>query len=540
MSNPKKLKALLVYPKDCSPSYSLKRNEIPLGLLTVASCLPSDWDIRFLDANVDPVNDSDLYTADLVFTGGMNVHRKYVSSLIENAKRFNRPVIVGGPDVTDCPELYKAADHLVCGEAELCVTGLVQDLEMGTAKKIYDVSKSKTHLNTSPIPKYELINQKNYTSMSVQFGRGCPFLCDFCGVPQRLGRVPRTKEPHQIMSELQRLYDLGHRGAVHCVDDNLIGNKKRIKEILRDIRKWQEPRGYPFHFDGMVTFNAADDEPLLLLLRQAGFTSVFIGIESSSQVVLESMGKIQNSRRVMKESIAKFYQAGLSVETGFILGNDLETKDTADEIIECIKENDLLLARFSVLLAEPHTALTKRLESEKRLLWKVGEEKPNEWCLEYGLNFIPTRKREEILKDLVKILETVYQPRFFFARLDGLLARLNVSFPGAPGEEFEKQVLANGLRSLSNLFLLLSRLGKHPLIFLYFIFYSLKVLYRFPSKLGLLMQNTFFCLDRQTNAKRMIQDAKSLLASLASPHCHEILKSVHSGPPRNCLTQMGN
>ena len=60
--------------------------------------------------------------------------------------------------------------------------------------------------------------------------------------------MPRAKTNAQMLAELDRLYELGYRGHVDFVDDNLIGNKKALRTFLPVLKAWQEAHDYPFEF----------------------------------------------------------------------------------------------------------------------------------------------------------------------------------------------------------------------------------------------------------------------------------------------------
>jgi radical SAM superfamily enzyme YgiQ (UPF0313 family) len=125
----------------------------------------------------------------------------------------------------------------------------------------------------------------------VQFSRGCPYTCEFCDIIELYGRAPRTKAPAQILAELDALYTLGYRGHVDFVDDNLIGNKKAVRAFLPHLLAWQEAHDFPFEFSTEASINLADDPELLALMRDCGFFTVFVGIESPDPDTLKAMKK---------------------------------------------------------------------------------------------------------------------------------------------------------------------------------------------------------------------------------------------------------
>ncbi len=101
----------------------------PLGLITVAALLPEDWTCRLVDCNVRPVAEEDWAWADIVLLSGMIVQKTDLLSLVIEAKRRRKVVVVGGPYATALPDELRGAgaDFMVLGEAETTVPPLLQD-----------------------------------------------------------------------------------------------------------------------------------------------------------------------------------------------------------------------------------------------------------------------------------------------------------------------------------------------------------------------------------------------------------------------------
>lgn len=420
-------RALLVYPEFRSASFWNYRETCklvdarypaaPLGLCTVAAMLPSDWDVRLVDRNVERWDDRLFDEADVILTGGMIAQQRDCVELIAAARAKGKRVVVGGPDATSSPHLYAEADHLVLGEAELTMPLFLEDLRAGTAKKEYRAA-GMAPMQTSPVPRFDLLKLDRYNHVGVQWCRGCPFSCEFCDIIELFGKVPRAKTNEQILRELQALYDLGYRGHVDLVDDNFIGNKKLVKQFLPVLKTWLEERGWPFEFTTEASINLADDETLMKLMQDVGFFAIFVGIESPDEATLIAMQKRQNTRRSIAESIRKIYRHGMFVNAGFILGFDTEQGSVARGMIECIEETGIPVNMVGLLTALPTTQLTKRLAKAGRLPedFDVASEGTGDQCTG-GLNFTPQRPRVEILRDYLKVVETVYTPEAYFERV---------------------------------------------------------------------------------------------------------------------------
>src|ERR1019366_8707607 len=282
------MNALLLYPRFPDTFWSLKHAlrfirkraaSPPLGLLTVAAMLPGAWVKRLVDVNVSNLNDRDLEWADIIFISAMVVQRESACQLIARCKHAGVKVVAGGPLFTGEPSQFAQVDHLVLNEAELTLPRCLTDLEQGRAQRVYSTEEF-ADMQSSPPPLWSILDLRRYASMSIQFSRGCPYSCEFCNVTTLFGRRPRTKSVDQIITELNRLYDLGWRGQVFFVDDNLIGNKKELKtHLLPALIEWRKGRR-GFVFNTQVSINLADDEELMGMMADAGFDAVFIGIET--------------------------------------------------------------------------------------------------------------------------------------------------------------------------------------------------------------------------------------------------------------------
>ncbi len=391
----------------------------PLGLITVAALLPESWEIRLVDLNAEELDERDFAWADLVMTGGMLPQQDGTLAVIAQCRSKGKPVVVGGPDATSTPEIYEAADFLVLGEAEEIMADFVKAWKAGARNGVFRSEMGKTDVTKSPTPRFDLLTFTHYLHVGVQFSRGCPFNCEFCDIIELYGRVPRTKTNAQILTELETLYTLGYRGHVDFVDDNLIGNKKALKQFLPALTHWIREKDFPFEFSTEASINLADDAALMQAMSQANFFTIFVGIESPDTDTLVSMQKKQNTRRSLQESVHRIYRAGLFVNAGFILGFDSEKGSVARGMIDCIEDTAIPVCMVGLLYALPNTQLTRRLDREGRLSVPSDADHTQglgDQCTA-GLNFVTSRPRRAILEDYRAVLEAVYAPRAFFGRV---------------------------------------------------------------------------------------------------------------------------
>ena len=367
---------LLVYPEFPDTFWSFKHalsfvrkkaGAPPLGLLTVAAMLPATWEKRLVDLNATNLSQKDLLWADYVFISAMIVQRDAARAVIARCKEAGVPVVAGGPLFTMEHEQFPEVDHFVLNEAELTLPPFLADLANGCARRLYTTAEFPD-IRQTPAPLWHLANLKHYDTVSIQFSRGCPFNCNFCNVTALLGHRPRTKTAPQIIAELDSLYALGWRKGVFFVDDNFIGNKKQLKaEILPALIAWRKGKiGMPFNTEASI--NLADDPELMTLMTQAGFDTVFVGIETPNEDSLVECSKMQNKGRDLVESVKRLQRAGLQVQGGFIVGFDSDTPAIFQQQIDFIQKSGIVTAMVGLLQAPPGTRLYARMQEEGRLV----------------------------------------------------------------------------------------------------------------------------------------------------------------------------
>lgn len=415
------MKALLIYPKYPDTFWSFKhilkfisRKAAfpPLGLLTVASMLPEDWEKRLIDINVNPLREQDVDWADIIFVSAMIVQEESAREAIALCKSKGKTVIAGGPLFNTQWKSFKDVDHFVLNEAEITLPRFLKDLENRKPKHLYTSSKRPV-ISATPIPMWSLVNFKDYATMALQYSRGCPFNCEFCDIIIMNGRIPRTKSPEQMINELQSLYDAGWTGSLFIVDDNFIGNKAEVKKMLPFIIEWQRRHRYPFKFLTEASANLADDEELLVLMSKANFAKVFLGIETPQVESLIECHKMQNTRRDLSESVQIIQKNGMQVMGGFIVGFDNDRESTFDLQIKFIQKVGIVTAMVGLLAALPKTRLWNRLKSEGRLLRKTTGENTDG-----SLNFVPKMGAVQLKAGYKKILNNIYSSKQYYKRIN--------------------------------------------------------------------------------------------------------------------------
>lgn len=418
------MNVLLIYPEFPDTFWSFKHAlkfvrkkaaSPPLGLLTVAAMLPSEWTKRLVDVNVAELSAEDLAWADYAFISGMVVQRESSRRIIARCKAAGVKVVAGGPLFTSEYEKFDEVDFFVLNEAEETLPPFIADLEQGNARHMYTTS-GYPDIQETPVPAWELLDLDRYASMSIQFSRGCPYHCEFCNVTALFGHRPRTKTAKQIIAELDSLHNLGWRGSVFFVDDNLIGNKRSLKtELLPALIEWRaDKRDMPFNTE--VSINLADDEGLMHMMVQAGFNMVFIGIETPNEDSLAECSKSQNKNRDLVADVKQIQRAGLQVQGGFIVGFDSDTPSIFQHQIDFIQNSGIVTAMVGLLQAPPGTKLYERLKQEGRLLDQLSGDN-----VDGTTNIIPNMNFDTLREGYKHILRHIYSPKFYYQRVKTFL-----------------------------------------------------------------------------------------------------------------------
>jgi len=452
------MNVLMVYPRYPNTFWSFKHilrfiskkaAFPPLGLLTVASMLPKSWHIRLVDINVAELTDENIVWADMVFISAMIIQKEDTVEVIKRCKQAGKTVVAGGPLFTTRHGQFDGVDHFVLDEAEITLPLFLKDLNEGMPKPLY-TSKKRPDITRTPVPSWNLIDFKNYATMAIQYSRGCPFNCEFCDIIIMNGRIPRTKSPAQTIHEIQTLYDAGWRHSLFIVDDNFIGNKKRVKEMLTQLIIWQKANNYPFKLLTEASTNLADDEELMILMREANFSKVFLGLETPNVDSLKECRKMQNATRSLVQSVKIIQQNGMQVMGGFIVGFDNDTERIFEAQIRFIQQIGVVTAMVGLLNALPQTNLWRRLKSEGRLLKDTTGENTDG-----NLNFIPKMGKEKLIAGYKRILATIYSPKAYYRRIDTFIANYRPTARGRVGREdimaFVKSMWRIGVISKSSL-----------------------------------------------------------------------------------------
>ncbi|NTW68244.1 MAG: DUF4070 domain-containing protein [Chlorobiaceae bacterium] len=448
---------LLIYPEFPDTFWSFKHalkfvnkkaSLPPLGLLTVAAMLPESWKKKLVDLNTDTLRADDVAWADMAFISAMAVQQESARKIIELCNNAGLTVVAGGPLFTSEHEAFPDVDHFVLNEAELTLPPFLEDLTNGSLKKFY----TTTHfpdITQTPAPLWELLDMNKYASMALQFSRGCPYQCDFCNVTALLGHKIRSKTSDQIITELDGLRRLGWQDSIFFVDDNFIAHKTYLKkELLPRLIEWQKESNSTTRFYTECSINLADDHELMSLMADAGFTMVFVGIETPDDAALHACGKQHNTSRDMLANIKKIQQAGMEVQGGFIVGFDTDTPSIFQKQIEFIQKSGIVTAMVGILQALPGTRLYDRMQKEGRLLHNSSGDNADS-----NTNIVPIMELELLRKGYTDMMNQLYSPQYYYRRIRTLLSEYRPP-------RFKRRVRFNDIMTFARTTLLLGVVGR--------------------------------------------------------------------------------
>lgn len=418
----------------------------PQGILVVAAYLPKEWDVRFVDENVRPAKSSDYQWADVVIVSGMHIQRPQINQINELAHRAGKITVVGGPSVSGCPEYYPDFDIVHLGELGDATDQLIAYLDQNCDRPKQQIrfeTKERLPLSEFPTPAYHLLQLDRYFLANIQFSSGCPYRCEFCDIPELYGRNPRMKTPEQLIAELDAILAAGKVGAVYFVDDNFVGNRRAVMELLPHLIDWQKRNGYPIQFACEATLNLAQSPKLLEMMREAYFCTIFCGIETPETEALKSISKTHNLSMPILEAIKVLNSYGMEVVSGIIMGLDTDTPETADRILEFIRLSQIPMLTINLLHALPRTPLWRRLEQEGRLVFDENRESNVDFLMPY----------EQVIEMWRRCITTAYEPEFLYQRFAYNMEhtypnRINV--PNSPARTSPANI-RKGLRILANI-----------------------------------------------------------------------------------------
>lgn len=398
------MKVLLVNPPQTFyPGSDPPAGNLPLGLMYIAAVLQKNgYTVEILDAfmagadfeekNGESVTiglpfkrikeDIQARKPDIVgIAGPFTSQIGHAIQTSKAAKEANPDIltVVGGPHVTLVPREFlteaNSVDIAVTGEGEYAMLEIAQYLEgkkpLSQIAGITYRQNGKVTLNERrpfiedldelPYPAYDLVDMEQYLgpskigyrsfqnrAVSMVTSRGCPFNCCFCSVHLHMGQGFRAHSAKYVLDHIQYVVDNYKVKNIFFEDDNLTLDLKRFEAICDGIieRKikigWETPNGV-----------RADRLTLELLwkMKQSGCKSVFVGVESGDQQILDKVVcKSLDLNRVV-EFAKNSHEIGLKTGAFYIIGFPGETKQnmqrTVDFALEMKRKYDVGMHLFA-------------------------------------------------------------------------------------------------------------------------------------------------------------------------------------------------
>jgi radical SAM superfamily enzyme YgiQ (UPF0313 family) len=384
----------------------------PQGLLVIAATVPPSWQVRFVDENLAPASAEDFAWAEVVFVSGMHVQRPQIEDIRRRAHALERVAVLGGSSVSACPEYYPDFDYLHVGELGDATDELFDRLSRDASRpprQIVLTTRERRDLTEFPLPAYELAQLNRYFIGSIQFSSGCPYQCEFCDIPALYGRNPRYKTPQQVTAELDKLLACGLPDAVYFVDDNFIGHRRAVRDLLPHLIEWQKRNRYPFSLACEATLNIAKRPEILGPMREALFVTIFCGIETPEPDALKAMSKQHNMMVPIIEAVQTINGYGMEVVSGIILGLDTDTPASGKHLLEFVESSNIPMLTMNLLQALPRTPLWDRLKREQRLI-------EDDDSLQSNVLF--RMPYDQVLAMWQECMRVAYQPETLYARYE--------------------------------------------------------------------------------------------------------------------------
>ena len=336
----------------------------PLGLATVAALTPDRYDVAIVDENIEPIDFE--VAADLIVLSAMGIQEQRLFEVADRFRANGYTVCMGGPICNVVPERCRPhCDVLFEGEGEYTWKAFLDAWERGEHEDRY-IQTEKIDMMDSPAPRLDLLDAKAYRVGAVQTTRGCPFTCEFCDIIVTYGRVVRMKPIENVLRELQSWADAG-LDFVTLVDDNLVGNRKYAKQMLKAVGDWNRARRTPLSLYVEMSVDCVRDPELLELMRQANVTEAFLGIESPRKASLVETKKFQNVAANLVDDIKTIQSYGMVTSAGMIVGFDSDDAEIFEDQYEFLQLAGAPIVMLGILQAIPRTPLYERLEKEGRL-----------------------------------------------------------------------------------------------------------------------------------------------------------------------------
>ncbi|MBC7111804.1 MAG: B12-binding domain-containing radical SAM protein [Methanothermobacter sp.] len=294
--------------------------------------------------------------------------------------------VIGGPHPTFLPvdtlQECRDLDVVVMGEGEATIIDLAETYEKGGPGSLDDVAgityregdRIRTNrarpliedLDEIPFPARHLVPFRDYETSSQDAGgmitsRGCVYPCRYCSSSLIMGKKFRFRSAENVVDEVEELVDRYGLHDIAFLDDTFMLHRPRAGEISREIRE----RGIDVSF---VTSSRVDmvRRSLLEDLRSAGMSTVYYGVESGCQRILNLMEKGITLKQA-EDAVKAAKDVGIDVVTSFILGYPGEKPSEMDRTIDFSIKLDPDYSQYSILTPFPGAPIYHELRKRNLL-----------------------------------------------------------------------------------------------------------------------------------------------------------------------------
>lgn len=265
-----------------------------------------------------------------------------------------------------------SVDVVVRGEGEYTFLDLVQTIERGgdlvnvEGLAFHDETDSSLivtpdrpiimDLDELPFPAFHLFPMDKYRILNITTNvatiittRGCPMKCSFCSSAALHGNHLRRRSYQNVCDEIEVRLREQNIDTIAFMDDTFTLNKKFVRDFCAEIKR----RNLKFWWGCTSRVDTLDEE-LLQTMKDAGCITIFIGVESADQQMLEKMNKnITLSKTENAFKLAR--KVGIRTIASCVIGMPEDTKESIGKTIAFVKKLNPNYALYSLATPYPGT-----------------------------------------------------------------------------------------------------------------------------------------------------------------------------------------
>jgi len=377
----------------------------------IAALTPPQHEVSIVDETIGDVVDYDV-DADLV---GITCITPMARKVYRAASRFRErgvPVVIGGCHPTVLPHEAKAyCDAVVVGDAEDAWPALLEDFENNRLQPFYKGDPDGS-LAGLPAPRMDLMRRRSryqyfgIPAAQIKLSRGCPNKCTVCPVPVIYKGRFRYRPLDDVINEIENTEEK----YIYFNEDNITGDMNYARELFKRMiplkKKWTSVGGIRI---------AEGDMPELA--RKSGCMEIFLGLETPNVGSLKDMGKADNLRVNLYDTVKKIHDAGILITGGFLVGFDSDNQDAFRRILDFVFEANIEMCQYLLLLPIPGTPVYRMLEREGRLL------KEKWWLEDYYSNEVVFQPKQltpdQLARGLMYLTKETYKAGAISRKLIG-------------------------------------------------------------------------------------------------------------------------